>query len=192
MTKVKGIGIIVEDTSDFESFKALIQRITNKNNIKFRKAVSNGCGKLRRKASSYAFNLYQKGCNMIIIAHDLDRNDYNTLMRDLEHKLSCSPANFNFVCIPIEEIEAWFLSDTDNLKSTFSLSSAPKIKGNPETIASPKEKLEEIIKIYSQNTKIYLNTKHNKILAENVSLNLLNQKCTSFKKLNDFILKCQY
>jgi len=192
MSKVKGIGLIVEDNSDFEAFKILIQRIIQKDNIKFRKAVSNGCGKLRRKAVSYASNLYQKGCNMIVLVHDLDRNEYNTLKKELDEKITKSPANHNFVCIPIEEIEAWFLSDPEAIQKTFNLDRIPKIKGLPETIASPKEHIEQLVKIHSNHTKLYLNTKHNSKLSENVSLNLINDKCDSFKKLNEYILEKKY
>jgi hypothetical protein len=192
MSKVKGIGLIVEDNSDFDSFKILIQRITNKDNIKFRKAISIGCGKLRRKASSYAVNLYQKGCNMIIIVQDLDRNEYDSLKKELEEKISSSPANYNFICIPIEEIEAWFLSDPESIKKTFDLERIPKIKGLPETIQSPKEVIEQLVKINSRHTKLYLNTKHNSVLSQNVSLDLINAKCKSFKELNDYILEQKY
>lgn len=192
MSKIRGIGLIVEDNSDFEAFRILIQRIIQKDNIKFRKAVSNGCGKLRRKAASYAVNLYQKGCNMIVIVHDLDRNNYNELKEDLEAKISGSPAKFNFICIPIEEIEAWFLSDPKSIRVTFNLEKVPKIKGQPETIASPKEYIEQIVKIHSNKTKLYLNTKHNSQLSENVSIELINEKCNSFKELNDYLLEQKY
>ena len=39
----------------------------------------------------------------------------------------------------------WFLSDPDGIKKVFNLKRKPKIKGNPEAIASPKEKLNDII-----------------------------------------------
>ena len=192
MSKIKSIGLIVEDNSDFDSFKILIQRITNKDNIKFRKAISNGCGKLRRKAYSYAVNLHQRGCNMIIIVHDLDRNDYKLLKTELEEKISNSPANYNFICIPIEEVEAWFLSDLESIKKTFDLERIPKIKGLPETIQSPKEEIEHLVKVNSRHTKLYLNTKHNSILSQNVSLDLLYTKCKSFQELNDYLLEHKY
>jgi hypothetical protein len=192
MSKVKEIGLIVEDDSDFESFRILIQRIADKKNLKFRKAISNGCGKLRRKATSYAQNLYQRGCNMIILVHDLDRNDLYDLNQELLDKFSDCPAQYSFICIPIEEIEAWFLSDPDGIKKTFNLNKSPKIKGLPETIPSPKEKIGELVKTYSNNSKMYLNTKHNSKLSQNVSLELVLKKCNSFKRMNDFILEHKY
>jgi len=187
MSKIKGVGLIVEDASDYESIKVLIKRITNKSNLKFKKAIGHGCGKIRRKASSYAIDLHKRGCNMLILVHDLDRNDLLKLRADLENKLASSPLKHNFVCIPIEEIEAWFLSDPDGIKTTFSLKGNRKIKGNPETISSPKEKLEDFVYYCSAKSKIYLNTKHNALLAENLSLSIMKNKCGSFKALYTFV-----
>lgn len=192
MSKIKEIGLIVEDNSDFDAFRIIIQRIIKKDNLKFRKAISCGCGKLRRKAASYAENLCQKGCNMIILVHDLDRNNHDELYKDLINKMSNCPTRNNMVCIPIEEVEAWFLSDPNAIKKTFNLPKTPSISGLPETIQSPKEKIESIVKVNTNNTKLYLNTKHNSILAQNVSLELIESKCGSFKSLCDFINKFKY
>lgn len=192
MIKIKEIGLIVEDNSDFDAFKTIIQRIIKKDNLKFRKAISCGCGKLRRKAANYAENLCQKGCDMIIIVHDLDRNNHDELYKELINKISNCPTKNIMVCIPIEEIEAWFLSDPIAIKETFNLLRIPNIAGLPETIPSPKEKIENIVKVNSNNTKLYLNTKHNSKLAQNVSLELMESKCGSFKNLCDFINKFKY
>lgn len=81
MNKIKQIGIIAEDNSDVEVIKILIKRILNRNDFGFKKMVGNGCGKLRRKAYDYALNLKNKGCDMLILFHDLDRNNYKTLYR---------------------------------------------------------------------------------------------------------------
>ena len=79
MSKVKCIGIIAEDNSDFETAKILIKRILNRDNLSFKKAVGNGCGKLRRKALDYIIDLKNRGCDMVIIIHDLDRNIHREL-----------------------------------------------------------------------------------------------------------------
>lgn len=192
MSKVKAIGLIVEDASDYESLKILIKRAVKKDRLKFKKAIANGCGKIRRKAAGYAVDLHRRGCNMLILTHDLDRNDLSKLRADLESKLSTSPLNYNFVCIPIEEIEAWFLSDPDGIKNTFNLKRKPKIKGNPETIASPKEKLEDYVYQCSEKSKIYLNTKHNALLAGRLSMTVMMNKCNSFKVLHDFVSAQKY
>ncbi len=190
--KVKSIGLIVEDNSDFETFKKIISRITAKSNITYKKAIGNGCGKMKRKAESYAKNLALRGCNMIILVHDLDRNNLKQLKSELENCINSSPAEFNFVCIPIEEIEGWFLSDPQAIKNSFSLKRTPKLNSNPETISSPKEKIGEVIYQCSDKLKIYLNTKHNEVLAENVSIEKMKDKCQSFREFYEFINNYNY
>lgn len=191
MRKVRCIGIIAEDDSDYECFKILIKKITGKSPA-FKKAIGDGCGKLRRKASSYANDLHRRGCDMLILIHDLDRNNLSDLKKELDLKLSNSPISNKLICIPIEEVEGWFLSDPQCLKEIFSLRSVPKIKGAPETIPSPKEHIEKIVKSHSSKNMIYLNTKHNSVIANKVSVTLLNDRCSSFKVFHDFVLNQKY
>lgn len=192
MSRVKCIGLVVEDESDYESSKKIIQRITKNYDLKFKKAISNGCGKLRRKLFDYAVDLNNRGCDTLIVIHDLDRNNLNELKNDLETKLKNSPLIRRFLCIPIEELEAWFLSDPDGIKKYFNLKRKPKIKGNPETIISPKEKLGEIIYHCSEKNLHYLNTKHNQLLSGVLSLELVFQKCSSFRLLYAFLVNQKY
>lgn len=158
MNRIKSIGIISEDDSDFETVRILIKRILGKNNINFKKAIGNGCGKLKRKALDYAISLVKRGCDMIILIHDLDRNDYNALQLELERKLCDAPVDKKLVCIPVEEIEAWLICDPKSIKHVLKLNREPKFKGLPETIQSPKEKLGEQIYLCSNKSTIFLNT----------------------------------
>jgi hypothetical protein len=190
--KVNAIGLIVEDDSDFDSLKKIISRIAEKNNITFKKLIGKGCGRLKRKADCYATNLYKKGCNMIILVHDLDRNNYGVLHKDLSDLIVDSPANFNFVCIPKEEIEGWFLSDPTGIKNTLGLKRIPNIRGIPENIPSPKEKLRDYVYLCSDKTMVYLNTAHNSKLADKISIAEMKRKCQSFRTLYDFIKEHKY
>lgn len=185
--KVKGIGLIVEDDSDFNSYKKLISRTVKVNNLTFKKANGKGCGKLRRKLIAYATNLHRRKCDMIIVFHDLDRNDLEELSRNLKKLISKSPAPFNYVCIPIEEIEAWFLSDPDIIKEVFKLPKRPNISNLPETIFDPKGKLEDIVYLGSNKRRMYLNTKDNEKLSEKVSIEKMKNKCNSFNELYNYL-----
>ena len=192
MSKVKCIGIIAEDNSDFETARVLIKRILNKDNLSFKKSVGNGCGKLRRKALDYAVDLKKRGCDMLILFHDLDRNIHRELSEELQRKLENAPINKKFVCIPIEELEAWFIGDPDAVKRTFNLSRKPKFNGCPEMINSPKETLGKQIYFCSGKSTIYLNTKHNLKIAEHICINTVKQRCPSFELLHSFITTHEY
>lgn len=190
MSKVKCIGIIAEDNSDFETARILIKRILHRENLSFKKAVSNGCGKLKRKAGDYALNLSQRGCDMLILIHDLDRNVYQELLKDLQNRLKDAPFDKKMVCIPIEEIEAWFLSDPESIKKTFNLNRQPRFSGRPETVSSPKETLGEQIYLCSDKSTTFLNTIHNQKIAAHISLDMMRQKCPSFDLLHSFVINC--
>ncbi len=190
--KVKAIGLIVEDNSDYNSLKIIISRLTEKDNLTFKKAIGNGCGKMRRKAISYANNLSRKGCDLIILVHDLDRNDFDVLKKELNEIINSSNAKNKFVCIPIEELEGWFLGDLEGIKDTFNLDRIPKINGKPELVDSPKEKLEDFVYQCSNKSKIYLNTKHNDLLSTNLDLEKISSKCNSFKEFQENINAFEY
>ncbi len=185
MNKIKKIGLIVEDNSDYESFRIIINRIVNNKKLSFAKFVGSGCGKIKRKAQAYCRILEKRGCDLLILVHDLDRNNYDELERDLKSKfITLKP---HFICIPKEEIEAWFLSDPDAIKKCLNLKRKPLIKGNPENISSPKEYLLNQVKSCSNNEKIYLHTKHNEQLSREVSIDLIKNQCNSFEKFYNFI-----
>lgn len=183
---IKTIGIIAEDNSDFDTIKILINKIIKKN-ISYKKNIGNGCGKIKRKCKDYVDDLQRRNCDLVIIFHDLDKNNYNTLHDSLQNKIKDCVIINKFICIPIEEIEAWFLSDTEAIKKTFKIKKNIKIKGNPETIASPKEFLQNLVYKSSNNTIIFNNVKHNAKIAENVDLNILSKSCPSFNKLQSFL-----
>lgn len=192
MSKVKCIGIIAEDESDYESSKTFIKRITAKTDLSFKKAIGNGCGKLRRKALAYTIDLKKRGCDTVIFLHDLDKRDLEELKNELNTKLNDCPISNKLICIPVVEIEAWFLSDPDGIKKAFKLKRKPNIKGNPETIISPKEKLGELIYHCSEKNIYYLNTKHNELLSSTLSIELMKRKCKSFEYFYSFVSNQKY
>jgi hypothetical protein len=191
MSKVKSIGLIVEDNSDFNCLVTIIKRILKKDNIKFKKVIGNGCGKIKKKALAWSENLHHRGCNVLILIQDLDRNDLKELKNELKMALSTSPISKRLICIPIEELEAWLLSDQNSLKQTFNLKRVPRISGKPETISSPKEKLRDIVYSCSDKNILYI-TKHNERIAMEISIELMEKKCPSFSELNTFVNELKF
>ena len=191
MSKVKSIGLIVEDNSDFNCLVTIIKRIVKKDNIKFKKVIGNGCGKIKKKALAWSENLHHRGCNVLILIQDLDRNDLKKLKKELEDVLSTSPISTRLICIPVEELEAWLLSDQKGLKETFNLKRLPKLSGKPETIKSPKEKLRDLIYSCSDKNVLYI-TKHNERIAQDISIEEIDKKCPSFSELNTFVNELKF
>lgn len=186
LSKVKSIGLIVEDDSDFSCFITLIKRIANRENIKFKKVIGNGCGKIKKKAFAWSSNLHLRGCNVLILVQDLDRNNLKKLKPELECALNNCPIKTRLICIPIEELEAWLLSDPQGIKNAFNLKRLPNINGSPESVNSPKEKLRDLIYNCSDKNLLYI-TKHNEKIAKEISIDTVKSKCPSFVDLYDFV-----
>lgn len=181
------IGIIAEDESDVNSARILIHRISKNNRIKIKQFLGKGCGKLKRKCNSWAKQLYLRGCTVLILIHDLDYNKLSELEFEVRESLNPCPIKKHLICIPVQEMEAWFLSDPNALQKALKLIYLPKVSGTPEKINSPKEVLEKVILKASGNEKLYLNTKHNEIISKHISLAVLKSKCPSYVPFHDFI-----
>ncbi|MEM8525522.1 MAG: DUF4276 family protein [Bacteroidota bacterium] len=190
--KVNGIGLIVEDLSDFDTIRILIDRYIGIDGLRFKRKAGGGCGKMRNKALSYAKELKNKGCNMVVLVHDLDGRELEKLREDLSFFVKKSPAEFNFICIPNEEMEAWLLSDEDAVNNLFKLNKKIKAISNPEKIKSPKEHLGKIVDQNSNKRKRYINTQHNLKIAELIEVDKIAAKCESFKELLDFLDNYRY
>jgi hypothetical protein len=181
------VGVIAEDDCDVDSIRVLIHRIAKNKGIKINKFVGKGCGKLRRKCNAWARILSQKKCSVLILVHDLDANNLKDLRKRIQDSLDPCPIAKHLICIPVQEIEAWLLSDADAIKESMNLSKRPKVDGPPENIDSPKEYLEKLVYKTSGGEKIYLNTKHNAKIAEIVSIDKANKLCPSFQPFYEFV-----
>jgi hypothetical protein len=180
------VGIIAEDDSDVDAAKVLIRRVAETSSIGVKRFVGQGCGKIKRKCLSWATTLKSKGCQYLILIHDLDRNDLQQLRDHLEAAISPSPIATYLICIPVEEMEAWWLSDPQAIKKALNLKVAPKVTVHPQLIASPKEHIAELVRTCSKKTKMYLNTKHNEKIAEHLDLSKA-RKCDSFEPFFNFV-----
>ena len=180
----KKIGVIAEDSSDICVINEILMKYMDCNKYSIKKFVGNGCGKLRNKCGVWANMLSKSGCEHIMVFHDLDRNDKSHLLDMLENKVSKDSFPSSIIVIPVEELEAWLLSDAKAIKTVFSLKKAPKKINNCETISSPKGHLRDIV--WHLGKKRYLNTRHNqKIANKSTVTNFL--RCKSYKPLDKFI-----
>ena len=179
------IGVIAEDMSDVEVIKILLKKTSAK---KFSTAqfVGKGCGPLKKKIPGWCKAFKQKGVHAVLVVHDLDKNDQDQLQQKLAALLPANMFATATVVIPIEELEAWLLSDEIAIQKALKLQDTPKPVHHPETIESPKEHLGTLVKQYSKGgLKQYVNTVHNAQIAQNMSIAKLS-KCKSFTAFSAF------
>ena len=179
------VGLIAEDLSDVEVLKLLVKKLTTKS-ISFAHFVGKGCGPLKRKTPGWCKNLKLKGCTKIVLVHDLDRNHALDLRAKLESILNSSTDVKSIVVIPVEELEAWLLSDSSAISSALSISKPIKTIHHPETISSPKEFIRDTVWNSSNHKKQYVNSVHNKLIANIIDVKLIDRKCPSFKGFAKF------
>ena len=118
------IGVLAKDETDCLAAEVLVKRITNdvgRARFHVPKAWARA-GASTREGYRSPQGHRQRGCVAAIVIHDLDRNpqtnalnDPEVLRRELE-AIECPPELSRLICIPVEEIEAWFWSDDVTVK----------------------------------------------------------------------------
>lgn len=183
-------GIIAEDDSDADVAFSLISRLCGRNNYSKHRFTGGGCGRVFNKLAGWCENLSERGCNRLLVIHDLDRNNCQALFQALTDKVEQSKLKIErrAVVIPVEEVEAWMLADMDAIKSVFKLRKTPKDIQSPEKIRNPKEFLEDLVYRNSNKERRYLNTKDNLSISRKMDLSLLSQRCPSFRPLREFVV----
>lgn len=181
------IGIIAEDKSDINSVAEIIYRIAKNRKIGVKGMGNNGCGMLMRKCRDWAQNLHERKCSFLIVVHDSDNNNPNDIFKKIDNLLDDCPISKKLISIPVEEIEAWLLSDSNAIKIGLKLKNNPVIPKSTELIHSPKEYLGKVVYKASRQEKIYDNTKHNVLIAKNISIETVKKTCPSFSPFFNFI-----
>ncbi len=177
-------GVIAEDNSDIDVAKEIINKYFNENTFIIKKYVGKGSGKLKQKCAAWVINLRKRGCNHIFLFHDLDNNDLSTLRKNLEAKINVKSNPNSLVIIPVKEMEAWLLTDTNAIKNVFNLEKKPKSISNSEIIDSPKEYLRDLV--WRIGKKRYLNTVHNSKIASLISIDSFKH-CQSYLDFDHYI-----
>jgi hypothetical protein len=178
------IGVIAEEANDVEVLYELTSKLIPENAFSFKQFVGHGCGKLRRKCGAWAENLLARGCSYLVVIHDLDRADEAELRASLETHVSAIQFELYVILIPVQEIEAWLLSDPTALKIVFNMKKIPRVPSRPERISNPKEFLSSLVGRYSKAQ--YLNTVHNRRIAYALGIESL-ACCPSFAEYPIFI-----
>ncbi len=167
------MGIIAEDDSDVAVIREVTLSLLRPKRVGFSKFVGHGCGKLRRKCGPWAQALVRKGCPWIMVVHDLDVHDEQRLRTQLTEAIAPARAQVTVVLIPKREIEAWLLYDGQAIAAAFNENLPPKVPGDPESLADPKNYLRDLI--WTKYRREYVNTIHNGLIAKYIDLSLLRR-----------------
>lgn len=166
------IGILAEDTTDADCIKILVKRMSNDRVMSKGMGVGGGGNMLNtRKMTLFTKSLFAEECTHLLVVHDLDRNgltnelnDENQLRAKLKKALVHNPITPKSIIVPIEEIEAWLLSDKEPY---------------PQKISNPKNVLRKLNPNYR--------TSDNAKLAEEINIDDIAKKCPSFRPLKEFL-----
>ncbi len=170
----------------------LIRRIaqqTSNATIGVSQYAGRGCSRLRRKAEANIKDLARQGCAGVVLLHDLDRNPQNgelndevALRRELE-AIEIPDGLQRLICIPVEELEAWFWSDPSVIEE---VGRRPgDAHASPHLLKKPKEALMRLS--IGANRKPRYSTNDNARLANKLDLELCARRCPSFRSLKSFI-----
>jgi Domain of unknown function (DUF4276) len=187
------IALIAEDDTDCDTVRKIVQRVLG-TNVGTKKWASNGCSSLKRKLAAKLAVMSDAGCNAFIIVHDLDRNPQNNSLNDeaklretLESSTSKAKGIKKHICIPVEELEAWFWSDPEVVQHVGRGRGEAKV--NPHLIPRPKEELQKLS--IGENRKPRYSTNMNVDLAAMLNMELCSDRCPSFKDLLSFLHSLQ-
>ena len=184
------IALIAEDDTDCDTVRKIIHRVLGAN-TGTKKWESNGCGTLKnkKKLAAKLRAMSDEGCNAFIIVRDLDRDPENNSLNDeaklreaLEAASKVEGIN-KHICIPVEELEAWFWSDPDVVKHIGR--GKGEAHANPHLIIQPKEKLIKLS--MDEKRRPRYSTNDNVKLADMLNLELCADRCLSFKNLLGFL-----
>jgi hypothetical protein len=188
------LGVLAEDDNDCKVIHVLIRRIFEARGIKsgawrLEKREGKGCSKLKRKTERWLVDLAKVGCTAAVVVHDLDRNPDNGNLNDeavLARELAAIPVPpglHRLVCIPVEEIEAWFFSSETVLERA--CGKPQKAHPSPHLIAKPKETLIRMSRDASKKPRYSENANHK--LAEVLELMECKKKCPAFAAIYNFV-----
>ncbi len=181
------IGVIVEDDTDYDALRVLVRRIVahagTRAPPKVRRRAAGGCGSIRQKIRAWMNDLVRDGCTKLIVVRDRDVRTERSIREELEKH---PPPIAATVCIPVEELEAWFWCDPAVLRRVAPEHPNLKAHPNPHLIKSPKEKL-EALSVDARKRPRY-SPADNASLAETLGLDLCTAKCASFRHFREFVL----
>lgn len=189
------LGVLAEDDNDCEVIRVLVRRIFEARGVKpgawrLHKRAAKGCAKLRQRTERWLVELAETGCTAAVVVHDLDRDPFNGNLNNevrLTRELTETRVPHGLqrhICIPVEEIEAWFFSSEKALERA--CGRPQKAHASPHLIARPKETLSRMSRGANKRPRYSENDNHK--LAEVLDVAECRKKCPAFAALYTFVL----
>lgn len=186
----RSIAVFVEDATDADVLRVLLERLGGPGH-QLKPYSGKGCSRLRGKLARNMEDAARRGCREAIVLHDLDRRPGGTALNDersLRTELEGVPVPAGLtrtVCIPVEELEAWFWSDDAVVKRVGR--GKGRASANPEGVSRPKEALATLSR--GPGGKATYDTNRNDELARVLDTDVCYLRCPSFRELHDFLKK---
>jgi hypothetical protein len=183
-------GVIAEDPSDIDTLRVLIRRLSNNSGLPLKGKGYGGCGEMLRKGASQLKLFADLGCKRFIICYDADGPDATARRQELVDRIIAPTGIVRASClalVPVQEIEAWILADVHQAVPHVIPSWKPAEVSGPESIASPKEHLEQLSRGSNKKPR-YVYTIHNSRVAAFLNFPTVLKKCKSFRPLEKFIV----
>lgn len=178
-------GVVAEDKTDCEALAVAIRRIARRPSLAVEGRKGDGCGGIASRGDRLILQLErQYACTAFVVLHDLDKKREPELRDSLNRRLSI--ARNCLICIPAEELEAWFWSDQAVLDHVSSKPGLKKALPNPHLLDDPKGALEKLS--LSGNKRPRYTTNKNPELMKILDFALCAKVCPAFKQLQDFVL----
>jgi hypothetical protein len=183
------IGVLAEDENDCDVVAVLVRRILASENedlrpgqYKVHRRSDNGCSKLRKRAERWMRDLSDRGCRGLILLHDRDDAEEAGLHRDLSG-IPVPQGVRRLVCIPVEEIEAWFFSSSAVLHAV--VGPQARVEASPHLISDPKGRLIHLSRRANRRPRYSPND--NPRWAELLELDACARRCRAFRALKEFV-----
>ncbi len=187
----QSIGILAESENDCKVMHTLVRRILAEVQVDPRyynvlHRSGKGCAGLRHQAERWIRELSARGCQIVILVHDRDRHDEAQLRKKLSAYQIPSSVQCH-VCIPVEEIEAWFFSCEKALQLICGERENPHEL--PHLIRSPKERLIEASRAVPGRSRYSPNDGAR--IAEVLQLDVCAKRCPAFRDVRRFLLNLE-
>lgn len=182
-------GVIGEDSSDVATLKVLIKRLAKNEALSVKTKGYSGCAEMLRKGAKQFQVWADLSVTKFIICYDADRDTASKRFYEAMGKvLDKTSAKGDFcIVVPVQELEAWILSDMAALANIFSGWNPTTVFASPENIADPKEQLEKLSRMQNNRPR-YNHATHNERVAKFLDLTAVASKCASFIPLQDFVV----